>query len=533
MRNIRIAQQSTRMEGKQQSVKLIEMLWNLSEAYTEPRTAVPERTRAVPQPGYLNCSFPLAACHKGISRCSRSIHYPMATPASKVVSPESSVSAYQQYVNPQWVTLLNLLGMNVRYKRCAAAELFTEDGRRILDFLSGYCVHNTGHNHPHIVQAIRDELRKSGPGMLQSHVPEIAGELAKRLCQLAGGGLEKVYFGSSGSEGVEAAIKFARATTGRVGIVYAKNSFHGLTAGALSLMNDAFWRDGFGPLLQDAQGVEYGDAAVLERALESRRHAALVLEPVQAEAGIRVPSKAYLQQAAELCRKTGTLLVIDEVQTGMFRTGTFLASHQFDLRPDMVILAKALSGGLIPVSATLMTDKVYRSVYSSLRRAIVHTSTFSENSLSMCAGLASLEVLESQGLGPYALEMGERFRANLREALAPFEMVREVRGLGLLSGIEFTAPKRLSLRVPFEAFCRIHPAMFGQIVVMRLFREKNILTQICGNNFMVLKAAPPLVVSEAQLSEFVAAVRGVVELAHTSTSFWSEALGLARRAVNV
>src|SRR6202795_3076207 len=463
----------------------------------------------------------------------------MPIDSATVVSPgvstatSDSTSNYNDYVNPQWVTLLNLLGMNVEYERCLGCELFTKDDRRVLDFLSGYCVHNTGHNQSTIIQALKNEMDKCGPAMLQSHVPEIAGELAKRLCQLAGGGLKKVYFGSSGSEGVEAAIKFARATTGRAGIVYAKSSFHGLTAGALSLMNDAFWREGFGPLLQDTVGVEFGDASALEAVLQTKRHAALVLEPVQAEAGIRVPSKAYLQKAQELCRKTGTLFVIDEVQTGMFRTGTFLASHQFELRPDIVILAKALSGGLMPVSAVLMTDKIYHAVYSSLRRAIVHTSTFSENSLSMRAGLASLDVLESERLGPRAMELGERFRTKLRNELAPFEMVKEVRGMGLLSGIEFVAPKKLSLRVPFEAFHRIHPAMFGQIVVMRMFRERNILTQICGNNFMVLKAAPPLVVKEEHLDEFVTAIRSVVELAHNSAAFWSEALGLARRAAKV
>src|SRR5258707_5136098 len=251
----------------------------------------------------------------------------------------NNASNYQEYVNPQWVTLLNLLGMNVEYVRCLGCELFTKDGRRVLDFLSGYCVHNTGHNHPYIIQALKDEMDRCGPAMLQSHVPEIAGDLARRLCELAGGELEKVYFGSSGSEGVEAAIKFARATTGRAGIVYAKSSFHGLTTGALSLMNDAFWREGFGPLLQDTVGVDYGDAIGLEGALQSKRHAALVLGPVQAEAGIRVPSKQYLQKAQELCLKTGTLFVIDEVQTGMFRTGTFLPPHQFELRPDIVILA--------------------------------------------------------------------------------------------------------------------------------------------------------------------------------------------------
>ena len=353
----------------------------------------------------------------------------MATPAETTVSAArpAATSNYKEHVNPQWVTLLTLLGVNVEYERCLDCELFTKDGRRILDFLSGYCVHNVGHNHPYISQALKDELDKCGPAMVQSHVPEIAGELAGRLCALSGGQLEKVYFGSSGSEGVEAAIKFARAATGRDGIVFAKSSFHGLTAGALSLMNDAFWRDGFGPLLADTHGVPYGDAAALESALASKRQAAFVVEPLQAEGGIQVPTRAYLQKAEELCRRTGTLFVLDEVQTGMYRTGTFLAAHQFDVLPDMVVMAKALSGGLMPVSAVLMTDKIYHSVYSSLKRAVVHTSTFGENSLSMRAGLATLDVLEREDLGTRALQLGETFRAKLRCELAGFEMVKEVR----------------------------------------------------------------------------------------------------------
>jgi ornithine--oxo-acid transaminase len=459
----------------------------------------------------------------------------MATTSNAAVLAEvsSASSNYYDYVNPQWVTLLNLLGMNVEYERCLGCELFTKDGRRILDFLSGYCVHNTGHNHPYIIQALKDEMDRCGPAMLQSHVPELAGELACRLCELAGGNLEKVFFGSSGSEGVEAAIKFARATTGRAGIVYAKSSFHGLTNGALSLMNDAFWRETFGPLLPDTLGVPFGDISALESALSDKRHAAFIVEPLQAEGGIQMPSREYLQEAQELCRKSGTLFVLDEVQTGMYRTGTFLAAHQFDVQADMVVLAKALSGGLMPVSAVLMTNKIYRAVYSSLKRAIVHTSTFSENSLSMRAGLAALDVLEHEQLGPRALRLGESFRARLRSELAGFDMVKEVRGMGLLNGIEFVPPKKLAFRVLYEAFNKIHPAMFGQIVVMRMFREKKMLTQICGNNFMVLKAAPPLTATSEQLDEFVRAIRDVVEMAQTSPAFWTEALGMVRRSVNI
>jgi len=180
-----------------------------------------------------------------------------------------------------------------------------------------------------------------------------------------------------------------------------------------------------------------------------------------------------------------------------------------------------------------MTEAIYDSVYGSLRRAIIHTSTFSENALAMRAALATLEVLEAENLGQGAIEKGERLRTRLQGTLGAYEMVKAVRGEGLLMGIEFTAPQSLRLRVPFEAFMRIHPAMFGQIVVMRLFWDSGILTQICGNNFMVLKVAPPLVVTDDEIDEFVSAIEQVVEVAHSSSAFWSEALGLARRAIRV
>ena len=338
-------------------------------------------------------------------------HLYVGMPAT--ANPTVSISSYSDHVNPQWVALLDLLGLNVSYTECSGVELYTAEGRCILDFLSGYCVLNTGHNHPAILEALKRELDERGPVMLQSHVPELAGALASRLCALAGGELNKVFFGSSGSEGVEAAIKFARATTGRNGLLAAQASFHGLTAGSLSLMTDPFWRDGFGPLLEGTFAVPFGDLAALEQQVRTKRFAAFIVEPVQAEAGIVVPSREYLQTAEKLCRETGTLFVLDEVQTGLFRTGPFLAAHYFQLHPDMVVLAKALSGGLVPVSAVLMTDQVYESVYSSLKRSIVHTSTFSENSLSMRAGLATLEVLEQQGLGQRAAKLGEGLRAQL------------------------------------------------------------------------------------------------------------------------
>lgn len=438
---------------------------------------------------------------------------------------------YSEHVNPQWVRLLDLLEMNVRYTRCLGSELCTADGRRILDFLSGYCVHNVGHNHPAVIAAIREELESCGPAMIQTHVAERAGELAEKLCQRAGGKLTKAFFASSGSEGIEAAIKLARAYTGRAGLLYADGAFHGLTCGALSLMGDSFWREGFGPMLPGTEAIPFDDLDALEKKLSTKKFAAFIVEPIQSEAGIRVPHPRYFRAAQDLCRSYGTLLVLDEVQTGMYRTGPFLAAQRYAVQPDMVVLAKAMSGGLIPVGAVLMTDGVYDATYGSLRRAIIHTSTFSENGLAMRAALATLEVLEREKLGDRALEMGHNLQERLAETLRGYEMVKDVRGEGLLLGIEFAAPKTLRLRIPFEAFMRIHPAMFGQIVVMRMFRDHGILTQICGNNFTVLKVAPPLVVNEGQIEEFVAAIADVAELAHSSGAFWSEALGLAKRAL--
>jgi ornithine--oxo-acid transaminase len=444
-------------------------------------------------------------------------------------SADVSESLYAQYVNPQWVRLLDALQMNVNYTRCSGAELYTADGRVITDFNSGYCVHNIGHNHPRVIAALKDELDKEGPAMLQSHVPELAGQLAERLCRLAGGRLAKVFFGSSGSEGVEAAIKFARAHTGRSGILGASGGFHGLTCGALSLMTNDFWRKGFGLLLPDTEFVPHGNLHDLELKLASRSFAAFILEPVQSEAGVIVPSGDYLKKVQELCRKHQTLLVMDEVQTGFYRTGSFVASHQFGVDPDMVVLAKAISGGLVPCSAVLMSDDIYRSVYSTIKRSLVHTSTFSENGLAMRAGLATLDILEDEQLGRRAEIKGEQLRKNLLERLAKYEMFSEVRGIGMLNAVQLKAPKSLKLRLGFETLSKIHPALFGQVLVMHLFRDHGILSQVCGNNFMVLKVSPPLTIEDTQLERFVSALDQTLESVHNSSSFWVEPIKIGQR----
>ena len=286
-------------------------------------------------------------------------------------------------------------------------------------------------------------------------------------------------------------------------------------------------------MLADTHEVPFNDAAALEQVLRKHRIAAVILEPVQGEAGMVTPAPGYLNAVEELCRRHGALFVLDEVQTGLGRTGRFLAAQHYDLSPDMVVLAKALSGGLVPIGAVLMTDPIYDAVYSSLRRAIIHTSTFSENGLAMRAGLATLDVLEHEQLAARAEALGADLRARLTEALSGYEMVAEVRGLGMFNGIAFQPPRQLRLRLGFEAFRAIHPGMFGQMLVRRLFHDHRILSQICGNNFMVLKVAPPLVVREDQLDRYVDAITTVVDALHTSSAFWSDALDLGRRALHV
>ena len=344
---------------------------------------------------------------------------------------------YSKHVNPQWVKLLDLLGMNVQYERCLGAELFPVAGGRILDFLSGFCVYKAGHNHPAIIAALKEELDKNGPVMLQSHVPELAGLVAERLCRLAGGTLSRVFFTSSGSEGVETAIKFARSYTKRNAILYCDGAFHGLTCGALSLMGDAFWKEGFGPMLQETEAIPFNDLPSLEKKLSSKKIAAFILEPIQSEGGIRLPEGDYLREAQRLCRRHGTLFVLDEVQTGMYRTGSFLAGQHYGAEPDMVVLAKAMSGGLVPVGAVLMTEGISDSVYSSLKRAIIHASTFGENALAMRVVLATLDVLEGERWGEKSAALGTAFRQQLGEALGPYEMFKEVRGRRVV-----TAPGR-------------------------------------------------------------------------------------------
>jgi ornithine--oxo-acid transaminase len=303
---------------------------------------------------------------------------------------------HTRYLNEQMVRLLRTIGFDRAYQRGRGQYLFDRHGQQYLDLLSGWGVFAIGRNHP----AVRDTLKKlldgDFPNLVQLDVSALAGVLAERLLRHVPY-LEKVFFANSGTESVEAALKFARAATGRAGVVYCSHAFHGLTYGALSVNGDAIFRSGFGPLLPECNEIPFGDLDALERALSSRRAAAFIVEPIQGK-GVIIPPDEYLPDALALCRKHGTLFIADEIQTGLGRTGRFLASAHWGIEPDMVLLAKSLSGGHVPVGAVLTRKWIFDKVFDRIDRAVVHGSTFAKNDMAMAAGLATLEVIESERL---------------------------------------------------------------------------------------------------------------------------------------
>jgi ornithine--oxo-acid transaminase len=349
---------------------------------------------------------------------------------------------HDEHLNSQLVKVLRTLGFDRNYVRAQGAYLFDAEGRRYLDLLSGFGVFGVGRNHPKVVEALGDVLDAGLPGMLQLGVSLLAGVLAERLLATLPDSIEKAFFCNSGAEAVEGAIKFSRYATGRPGLVYCEKAFHGLTTGALSLNGDEIFREGFGPLLPDTHRVPFDDLEALEAVLARGDIAAFFVEPIQGH-GVNLPSLAYLPEAARLCRKHGALLVVDEIQTGLARTGRMWAFEHSQVEPDIVLAAKALSGGFAPVGAILMRRKIFDAIFSNMVRAPVHGSTFSKNDLAMAAGIATLEVIEDEGLVGHAERLGEAILADLRGLAKRHACIAEVRGRGMMQAVEFAPPDSL------------------------------------------------------------------------------------------
>ena len=437
---------------------------------------------------------------------------------------------HDQFLNNQMVRVLRTIGFDVEYTRAEGAYLFDASGNRYLDLVAGWGVFALGRNHPHVVSALCDVLSAQLPQLVQMGVSPLAGMLAERLVRTAPH-LDKAFFCNSGTEAVEAAIKFSRSATGRPGLLYCEGAFHGLTCGALSLNGEAQFRDGFGPLLTDARSVPFNDLDALESALAAGDIAMFITEPIQGH-GVNIPDDDYFREAARLCKRYGTLFVADEIQTGLGRTGRFYAMEHWGVEPDMVLLAKALSGGFVPIGAVLTRRWIFDRVFDRMDRAVVHGSTFSKNNLAMAAGLATLDVIEAEDLTGRAARMGKILIEELGRLVDRYEFLKNVRGKGLMIGLEFGEPRQLKLVAAWKLLAHANPGLFCQLVTIPLLKEHRILSQVAGHGINVVKFLPPLIIDDADARWITGSVEQVIAEAHeVPGSIWDLGKTLAGHAL--
>ncbi len=439
---------------------------------------------------------------------------------------------HEAHLNGQMVRVLRTIGFDRDYRHGAGPYLFDADGHRYLDLLSGWGVFALGRNHPVVNDALKEVLSADLPNLAQMDVSLLSGLLAEALlATVPDSGLERVFFANSGTEVVEAALKFARYATRRDGIVYCEHAFHGLTLGALSLNGDAGFREGFGQLLPNCQAVPFNDLAALEAALAGREVAAFLVEPIQGK-GVNLPADGYLAEAKRLCQRYGTLFVADEIQTGLGRTGQMWAIEHWGVWPDMLLTAKALSGGHVPIGALLCKRAIFEAVFNRMDRAVVHGSTFGKNDLAMAAGLATLHVLRTERLVEHAAAMGDALLADLAPLVERYEFVKAVRGKGLMLALEFGQPKSLKLRASFALLEKADKSLFSQMILMPLFEQHRILAQVAGHGMHVIKFLPPLVIGDDDRRWLVDALDDVIADCHqVPGAIWSLGTSLARHAL--
>jgi ornithine--oxo-acid transaminase len=413
-------------------------------------------------------------------------------------------------INPQFVRVLRTIGFDRTWTRAEGAYLYDEDGTRYLDMLGGFGMYNVGRNNARVREALKQTLDLELPGAVQLGVTALPGLLAEALLERTPPRLERVLFTSSGTEAVEAALKLGRAATKRTRVISTTSAFHGLTLGSLSANGNASFVDRFAPLLPGFERVRFGDLDALEDALRTEDVALFIVEPVQGK-GCTLPPRGYLEGAQEICRRYGTLFCVDEVQTGFGRTGRLFAYEHWGLEPDLVTIAKSLSGGYVPVGALVMSRAVHEAVYDSMENAVSHGSTFAPNELAMAAGLATLHELDEQRLVERTARLGDRLLEQTLPLVDEFAVVKDVRGLGLMWAIEFGEPDKGS--VSWRMIERMQPGLFAQLVVAPLFSKHRILSQVAAHKLAVIKILPPLVVTEADLDEFVDALRTTIRRA--------------------
>ncbi|MEE1772461.1 aspartate aminotransferase family protein [Streptomyces sp. JV185] len=437
---------------------------------------------------------------------------------------------HTKHLNHQLPRMLRTIGFDKVYERAEGAHFWDADGNDYLDMLAGFGVMGLGRHHPVVRKALHDVLDASLADLTRFDCQPLPGLLAEKLLAHSPH-LDRVFFGNSGTEAVETALKFARYATGRPRILYCAHAFHGLTTGSLSVNGEDGFRDGFAPLLPDT-AIALGDLDALRRELKRGDVAALVVEPIQGK-GVHAAPPGFLREAQELLHKHKALLIADEVQTGLGRTGDFYAyQHEAGVEPDLVCVAKALSGGYVPVGATLGKDWIFRRVYSSMDRVLVHSASFGSNAQAMAAGLAVLTVMEDEETVDRARRTGELLRDRLTALVDRYELLHEVRGRGLMIGIEFGRPSSLKLRSRWTMLQAARKGLFAQMVVVPLLQKHRILTQVSGDHLEVIKLIPPLVIDESDVDRFVTAFTAVMDDAHSGGGLmWDFGRTLVKQAV--
>lgn len=423
---------------------------------------------------------------------------------------------HERYGNPMLAGVVKTLGFDRFYERGEGCYLIDDTGRRYLDLLSGFGVFALGRSHPVVKRALVDAIQADLPNMVQMDAALLPGLLAEQLVTRSHRGIERAFFCNSGAEAVEAAMKFARAATKRRRILYFDHAYHGLTFGALSVNGTESFKAPFGPLLADVTMVPYGDVEAIEAELARGDVAALIAEPIQGK-GVYELDTATWQAIAKALRDHGALSICDEVQTGLGRTGTFFAHEHDGLEPDLITVSKALSGGYVPVAAVLTSDRIYRSVFASLDQALVHSTTFKGNQLAMVAGLATLAVFDDEGVVEHARAMGDRWHAQLGEVAARHDVLHAVTGRGQMVGLVFGEPSDRATRRRYRAAEMARTAMFAQTLVVPLFHEFSILTQVAADSANIVKLLPPLIAGPAEIDQFCDALDTVLTRVDTSS----------------
>jgi ornithine--oxo-acid transaminase len=421
-----------------------------------------------------------------------------------------------RHLDSSLVDVLQILGFDKDYVSAQGSYLYDAAGSAYLDFHTGEGFASLGHNHPDVREVLQATLAADLVDGVQLHYSPLAGMLAEALSQRLPPGLDSVFFASTGAEAVDSAMKFARAATRRPRLISCDDSFHGVTLGPLSLIGDEFFKDGFGPLLPGCARVPFGDLARLEAELRTRDVAAFIVEPIQGRMVTLAPP-GYLRAAQELCRRYGTMFVLDEVQTGLGRTGKWFALEHWGLEPDFVLVGKALSGGYMPVAAMVTRREIYQKAVGTLERSYVHQSTFGRNRLSMAAGMATLRIIERDGLLEHAARMSTVLVDGLAELQQRYEMIKEVRASGLMIGIELRAPSSRLARLNWRLIHMASEGLFPQLIVIPLHRDHGVITMAAGKND-VIKLLPPLTVSESEARSFLGALDAVLAECHGTAS---------------